>query len=147
MGDKEKFREMVEWTMSEMFFMVPDVDDDGGTVIEAESSEDPVQVAMALDSAGTLVLRIDRELLADMAGNTLGIDSAQVEPQHLRSVAEETANIIGGRYLREADPGGDLEFSLPAITEAGASSSSVRWHVDFICGGRVLSVLLTEKGS
>ena len=115
--------------------------------MEAEPSEDRIKVAMALDSAESLVLRADRELLADMAANLLGLDPAQIEEDQMKSVAVETANIIGGRYLREADPGGDLEFSLPAITEAGASSSSVRWHVDFICGGRVLSVLLTEKGS
>lgn len=145
LNNREKLQEVVERIMTEMFFLFPDIDENGEQVTRGKPTDDSIKVSVHFSSHDGLLFKADHELLAKMASNFMGILPDRIEEEHLRSMAAEAANIIGGNYLSEVDPDSEYDLAVPKIIETDVDISIADWHINYISGGGVLIIVPADS--
>ena len=140
LSNREKLLEVVDRIMTDMFFIFPDMDDDGEQLTEGSPAEDCMQVGIHFNTDFYLHFEIDRELLAEMASNFMGLAEDDIDEEKLESMATETANIIGGNYLVKIDPDSEYSLSIPEIIDTSISEEDVPWEICYVTEGRVMRI-------
>jgi CheY-specific phosphatase CheX len=144
LNDKNLIISVVDEIMTDMFFIFPDLDDEGQQVTQGVPSEASTHVGIHFNTDFYLHFQIDNTLLAEMAANFMGISPDELTQEHIESMACETANIIGGNYLVRADPEAEFKLSIPEILNPKSIQDSDKpeehWSIAFVADGRVLSV-------
>ncbi len=131
-------REVLQEIMPEMFFLFPDVDDEGKPVESLEHFNGECHTSLHYGQSDFLFFEWNLSLLKDMAANFLGADPEEVTDDQIRSMALEATNVIGGRYLVIADPEKTRPMSLPRLMNK-ADLEKYRagiavWQVGFVSG-------------
>lgn len=140
LNNKDKLLEVVDKIMTDMFFIFPDMNEEGEQLTEGVPSTDNIKVGIHFNTEHYLLFNMDRALLKEMAANFMGLMPDDIEEEHLHSMATETANIIGGNYLVEIDPERECKLSIPRILEEDIDVSEAEWQVVFVSEGNVLCI-------
>jgi len=143
--NKEKLLEVVDNIMTEMFFIFPDVDDDGEQITEGEPSEDCLHIGIHFNTEFYLHFEIDKELLSEMASNFMGRSPQELSEEDMEAMAIETANIIGGNYLVQVDPEHNYSLSIPEVLENTKNLKEAGWCIKFVSEDRVLRIAPLER--
>lgn len=98
-----------------MFFIFPDLDDEGNPTQFLESFNADYYTSICYENSDFLFFAWDKKLLSNMAANLLGTDPIEVKDSEMLSVAQEATNVIGGRYLVLVDPDKSRSLSLPQL--------------------------------
>lgn len=132
-NSKDSLREVVNNIMTEMFFIFPDMDDEGMPVEKHEADSDYIDVTIHYNDDALLYFRIEYGILSEMAANFLGLSPEDIDRDNLIAMACETANIIGGNHLVVVDPDQNYTLSIPEIpTEDQAIARENReWIISF----------------
>lgn len=99
--------------MSEMFFIFPNMDDNGIPTQFIESFNTHSCTRIDYGNGDFLFFEWDQNMLNSMAANFLGAERNEITGAQIQSVAMEATNVIGGRYLVLVDPDTDRSLSLP----------------------------------
>lgn len=144
LNNKELIIQVIDEIMTDMFFIFPDLDDDGNQVTTGEPSLQSTHVGIHFNTDFYLHFQIDNQLLAEMAANFMGISPDELTTEHIESMACETANIIGGNYLVRADPGATYKLSIPEVLLADSILESDKidehWTISFVANGQVMAI-------
>lgn len=144
LNNKEVIISVIDEIMTDMFFIFPDLDDDGKQVSKGTPSTDSYHIGIHFNTDFYLHFQIDRTLLAEMATNFMGISSDEINEEHVVSMACETANIIGGNYLVRVDPGARYKLSIPEVLDPKAISNSdvsaEHWVISFVADNQVMNI-------
>lgn len=108
-------REVLQEIMTEMFFLFPDLDDDGKPAQIIEIFNADYRTNIGYENGDFLFFEWDKRLLSNMAANFLGTDPCEIKDSQMLSVAQEATNVIGGRYLVLVDPDKSRSLSLPQL--------------------------------
>lgn len=131
---------VVDDIMTNMFFMFPDLDDDGEIITQADPQADCIHVGIHFNTEHYLHFAADYQLLHEMAANFMGLMPEDIAKEHVESMALETANIIGGNFLVKIDPEHQLKLSIPEIIETKEIEEENTWSVAFSSEGNVLRI-------
>lgn len=135
---------VVDEIMTDMFFIFPDLDDNGEPIKVGTPSEESIHIGIHFNTDFYLHFQIDHSLLAEMATNFMGISIDEVHEEHIVSMASETANIIGGNYLVRVDPDATFKLSIPEVLDPSSISSSdaidEHWTIAFVADGKVMTI-------
>lgn len=133
LNSEETLREVVNNIMMDMFFIFPDMDDEGLPVEKTEATKDFTDVSIHYNSEYMLYFRIEHDILSEMAANFLGLGPDEIDIENLQATASETANIIGGNHLVEADPEQKYTLSIPQVMDASNAipKEDRPWSVSF----------------
>jgi len=101
--------------MTEMFFIFPDMDDNGEPVQFLETFNAHYCTSINYGDDDFLFFEWDRDMLNSMAANFLGVETNDVTDTQIQSMAKEATNVIGGRYLVVVDPERKRSLSLPEL--------------------------------
>lgn len=101
--------------MTEMFFIFPEMDDNGDPTQFVESFNPCNYTSINYGEGDFLVFEWHRTMLNCMAANFLGANQSDVTDLQIESVAMEATNVIGGRYLVLVDPEKKRSLSLPEL--------------------------------
>lgn len=137
---RETLIRVIDDVMTNMFFLFPDLDDDGNQITDAPVKPDAIHVGIHFNTEHYLHIAVDRALLHEMAGNFMGLGADELTPAHLENMALETANILGGNLLVRIDPDHRLKLSIPEMLEASKLKDAKDWTVAFSSEGRVLRI-------
>jgi CheY-specific phosphatase CheX len=137
--------QVIDDIMTNMFFLFPDLDDDGVQITDAHPKADALHVGIHFNTEHYLHFAIDRELVREMAGNFMGLMPDELDDAALEHMALETANIIGGNFLVKIDPEHKLKLSIPEILDATRLKDAKDWSVAFSSEGRVLRITPLER--
>lgn len=107
--------EVLQEIMTEMFFIFPDLDDEGSPDQFLEIFNADYYTNISYGNGDFLFFEWDKRLLSNMAANFLGTDPYEIKDSQMLSVAQEATNVIGGRYLVLVDPGKNRSLSLPQL--------------------------------
>lgn len=144
LNNKEIIISVIDEIMTDMFFIFPDLDDDGQQISFGEPSEDSIHVGIHFNTDFYLHFQIDRTLLAEMAVNFMGISPDELQNEHVESMACETANIIGGNYLVRVDPDATYKLSIPELLDPTKISASDKldehWTISFVADSQVMTI-------
>ena len=142
LNKKDIIIDVVDEIMTDMFFIFPDLDDDGKQITEGETKEDAIHVGIHFNTDFYIHFDIDRELLREMAINFLAIEPEEVDDEQLAHMACETANIIGGNYLVKVDPDHNFKLSIPEVMTSNEADmlEEGHWEVSFVSDGRVMKI-------
>lgn len=132
--NEDTLREVVIAIMTEMFFIFPDMDDEGLPLDKKEATAEFTDVKIHFNSEYQLVFRIEHGILSEMAANFLGLMPEEVDDDNLRATALETANIIGGNLLVEIDPDKEFVLSIPELVAASEiiPAEQRQWSISFV---------------
>lgn len=144
LNNKEVIIEVIDEIMTDMFFIFPDLDDEGQKVSEGELEDSAVHVGIHFNTDFYLHFTIDPQLLSEMAMNFMGVTQDELQSEHIESMACETANIIGGNYLVRVDPDANCKLSIPEILDPSTITESDKvdehWTIYFVAEGRVMTI-------
>lgn len=144
LNNKEIIIEVIDEIMTDMFFIFPDLDDDGKKVATGEIAGNSVHVGIHFNTDFYLHFTIDPQLLSEMAMNFMGITQDELLQEHIESMACETANIIGGNYLVRVDPSATCKLSIPEILDPNTITESDKtdehWTIYFVAEGRLMTI-------
>jgi len=143
--DKNTLLEVVDRIMTDMFFLFPDMDDNGQQITQGEPSDECIKVSIHFNTEFHLHFEIDIGLLEEMASNFMGRSIESLTEDDLESMAVETANIIGGNYLVEVDPEHNYSLSIPQIIKKEYDISEAEWFISFVSEGNVLRVAPLQR--
>ena len=143
--DKKILFDVVDRIMTDMFFLFPDMDEDGEQITTGEPSEDCVKVSIHFNTDYYLYFELDIGLLEEMASNFLGRSIDSLTNDDLKSMAIETANIIGGNYLVEVDPNHSFSLCIPKIVETENDLSSAEWFITFVSEDNILRITPLQR--
>lgn len=132
--------QVIDDIMTNMFFLFPDLDDDGEQITDAHPKSDAIHVGIHFNTEHYLHFAIDRDLLLEMAGNFMGLMPDELSDAHLEHMALETANILGGNFLVKIDPDHQLKLSIPETLDAAKLKDAKEWSIAFSSDGRVLRI-------
>ncbi|HKI46312.1 MAG TPA: chemotaxis protein CheX [Balneolales bacterium] len=122
--------------MAEMFFIFPDMDDNGVPTQFIESFNAYYCTSIDYGNGDFLFFEWDRNMLNSMAANFLGAEQGEVTDAQIQSMALEATNVIGGRYLVLVDPDKKRSLSLPHFLRGKEidtyKSKSPIMHVGFV---------------
>ncbi len=132
--NEDMLREVVINIMTEMFFIFPDMDDEGLPLDKKEATSDFMDVMIHFHAENQLHFRIEYGMLREMAANFLGLMPEEVDEDNLKAAALETANIIGGNFLVEIDPDKEFSLSIPAIVKKDdcLPQEERQWSISFV---------------
>ena len=145
LNSKDKLLEVIDHIMTDMFFIFPDMDEEGNQITEGEASEDSIWVSIHFNTNYYIVFKMDRALLMEMASNFMGLMPDVIEEEHLESMATETANIIGGNYLVKIDPEREYKLSIPRILDDHLDESDSPWKISFVADGNTMTILPIKR--
>lgn len=140
LNNRDTLKEVVDEIMTDMFFMFPDLDDEGDVIADAIPKSDAIHVGIHFNTEDYLHFSIDRALLIEMAANFMGLMPDEVGQSEMESMALETANIIGGNFLVKIDPEHSLKLSIPEILDAREVIDDDAWSVAFSSEEQVLRI-------
>ena len=113
--NKDVLVEVVYEIMDEMFFLFPEINEEGQPKESGILTEDFSDVGIHFNTEHQIRLRIEHSLLEDMTVNFTGLQPEEIQQEHLQSTATETANIIGGNFLVKIDPEQTYKLSIPEL--------------------------------
>jgi CheY-specific phosphatase CheX len=142
---KDVLLEVVDQIMTDMFFIFPDMGDEGEQLTEGTVSDEHLSVRIHFHTNEALHFDMDKELLREMASNFMGLAPDAVDEEHMKSMAQEAANIIGGNLLVKIDPDNEYKLSIPEFTAKSGDQESVAWCMNFIADGNVMSIMPVER--
>lgn len=142
---KDILLQVVDQIMTDMFFIFPDMDDEGQQKTDGSVSEDHLSVRIHFHEDEELHFDIDKALLIEMASNFMGLAPDAVDEDHMKSMAQEAANIIGGNLLVKIDLDHEKKLSIPEITEVEVDKDVAPWCMNFIAEGNVMSILPVKR--
>lgn len=143
--DKKILLDVVDRIMTDMFFLFPDMDEDGEQLTVGEPKEDCMRVGIHFNTDFYLHFELDIGLLKEMASNFMGRSFDSLTDDDLESMAIETANIIGGNYLVEVDPDHNYSLCIPQFIEKKRDTSEAEWSVCFVSEGNVLRITPLQR--
>jgi CheY-specific phosphatase CheX len=142
---KEILLEVVDQIMTDMFFIFPDMNDEGEQLTQGTVSEDHLSVRIHFHEDEALHFDIDKDLLTEMASNFMGLAPNAVDEEHMKSMALEAANIIGGNLLVKIDLDHENKLSIPEITETQVDKDEASWCMNFVADGNVMSIMPVQR--
>lgn len=144
LNNKEVIISVIDEIMTDMFFIFPDLDDEGKKVTKGTPSDNCLHIGIHFNTDFYLHFQIDKSLLAEMATNFMGISSDEINEEHIVSMACETANIIGGNYLVRVDPQARYKLSIPEVLDPKSISNSdilaEHWVIGFVADNKVMNI-------
>ena len=143
--DKKILLNVVDRIMTDMFFLFPDMDDNGEQLTDGEPKEGCKDVGIHFNTDVYLHFEIDIGLLKEMASNFMGRSLDSLTDEDLNSMAIETANIIGGNYLVEVDPDHEHSLCIPHFIEEETDVSEGEWSISFVSEGNVLRITPLQR--
>lgn len=130
--------------MAEMFFMFPDLDDDGLPMQFLESFNADYLTNINYGSDYFLFFEWNRNMLYSMVANFLGTNPGKVSEGQLLSMAKEATNVVAGRYLVLNDPDKACSLSLPQLLQEEDAEAimavSPMLQVGFVSDGQAMRV-------
>jgi CheY-specific phosphatase CheX len=142
---KDVLLEVVDQIMTDMFFIFPDMGDEGEQLTDGSVSDEHLSVRIHFHTDEELHFDIDKALLREMASNFMGLAPDAVDEEHMKSMAQEAANIIGGNLLVKIDPENKYKLSIPEFTDITMNQDNVSWSMNFIADGNVMSIMPVER--
>jgi CheY-specific phosphatase CheX len=142
---KEILLEVVDQIMTDMFFIFPDMNDEGQQKVDGSVSDEHLSVRIHFHEEEELHFDIDKELLREMASNFMGLAPDAVDEEHLKSMAQEAANIIGGNLLVKIDLDHENKLSIPEVTDEQVDKDEAPWCMNFIADGNVMSIMPVKR--
>lgn len=137
---EKTLREVVDEIMTDMFFIFPDLDDEGNSINTGSSGKDAVHIGIHFNTEHYLHFALDCDLLKEMACNFMGLEAEEVGVDEIISMGLETANIIGGNMLVRIDPSREFRLSIPEVLDSLRLQDDQSWTVTFVSEDRVLKI-------
>jgi hypothetical protein len=141
---KETMHDVMENIMTDMFFLFPDIDDDGQEITQKDNQDDAIHVQIHYHTDSFLHIAIDRSIVHEMAANFIGLAPDEVQDSDIESMALECANILGGNYLVRIDPESKYQLSIPELI-ADRNIDDNLWKIGFVSEGATLNVALRKN--
>lgn len=142
--NKDIMLEVISSIMMDMFFLFPDVDDEGMEITQKENQDDAVYVEIHYHTDSYLHIGIDKPIVHEMAANFIGLMPDEVKQEDMESMALECANILGGNYLVRIDPESKCQLSIPQVIH-DTNINDCEWKIGFVSDGSVLNIALRKR--
>lgn len=132
--NKDVLEEVIHEIMDDMFFLFPELDEEGLPMQYEELSPPFLDAVIHFNTEHLLRIRIDHSLLTEMTSNFTGLPFESIEKEHLESTVAETANIIGGNFLVKIDPEQNYKLSIPELRKANEALAVADrpWQLSFV---------------
>lgn len=147
LNNKDTLLEVIDEIMTDMFFIFPDMDDEGRQITEGTVSDKNIKIRIHFHTNYELQFDIDKSLLEEMASNFMGLTEDMIENSHLESMAQETANIIGGNFLVKMDPEREFNLSIPHIVEESVDTEEAPWSTCFVAESGIMRITPIKRNT